>query len=132
MYLPPATVAPEIWSLPSARRSSPANCFRLPRMSNPPPVARAVAVDASSAVCAPDSCEAEAPNSTCDMISSCGRLGVELKVISGLAAVPRICTLAVTVGASHAADRSSRIRSGVLASTIRPLSSNSNRLPAMS
>ncbi len=89
-------------------------------------------MDASSAVWAPDSCEAEVPNSTWAMISSGGRLGDEVMVISGLAAVPLIRTVAVMVGASQDAVRSSRIRSGVLARTITPRSSNSKRLPAKS
>ncbi len=132
MYLPPATVMPEVSSPPSASRSRPANWRRLPRTSKPPPVARAVTVEASCAVSARDSCEAEEPNSTCARISSCGRLGVEERVISGLAAVPLIRTVALSEGASQVAVRSSRICSGVSPSCTMPVSSNWNRLPAKS
>ncbi len=132
MYLPPATVRPEVWSPPNDSRSSPANCLRLPSTSKPPPDASAVAVEASWAVWDPDSCEAELPNSTCDRISDCGSEGLEVRVISGLAAVPAILTVAERLGPSQVAVRSSRICSGVLASTIEPRSSKSKRLPANS
>ncbi len=132
MYLPPATVRPEVWSPPKASRSRPANWRRLPSTSKPPPLARAVAVEASWAVWAPESWEAELPNSTWDRISDWGRDGVEVRVICGLAAVPAIRTVALRLGPSQVAVRSRRICSAALARVIWPRSSKSKRLPANS
>ncbi len=91
-----------------------------------------MAVEASWAVWAPLSWEAELPNSTWDSTSDWGREGVEVRVITGLAAVPAIFTDAVRLGPSQVADRSSRICSGALARVIEPRSSKSKRLPANS
>ncbi len=114
MYLPPATVMPETSLPPMARRSSRANCFMLPSTSRPPPVASAVTVEASSAASGPESWAADEPNRTCESTSSCGRLGEEVRLISGRAAVPLMFTVAVREGASQLAERSSRMRAGSL------------------
>jgi hypothetical protein len=68
--------------------------------------------EASWAVSRGDNWDAERPNRTCEKISSVGRGGVEVRVISGLAAVPRMRTIAVKAGSARTAARSRRIRAG--------------------
>ena len=80
-------------------------------MSKPAPPASDAAAEASVAASSGESCEADAPNSTCESTSSFGSTGVEVSVISGLAAVPSMRITAVSEGSSRVAVRSRRMSS---------------------